>query len=170
MMRRSAVAVLAMLLLASCSGSQPYRLADEPRRSDIVAAVRAYYDFRDRLTDGFEIDEFWRRYPDLSSEHDLAHGVNLELMLWKWSHDPQLVRQNYRTDLESYQPIRVFVRDNEAVAIVHGIEAWDHEVGPPTSGEFHTVLSLRRSDGGWTVVRSDEQMMGEPVPTDPPNR
>jgi hypothetical protein len=170
MMRRSAVAVLAMLLLAACNASEPYRLAVEPRRADIVAAVREYYGFRDRLTDGFEINEFWQRYPDLSYEHDLPRGINLELMLWKWSHDPQLVRQNYRTDLESYQPIRVFVRGIEAVAIVHGIEAWDHEVGPPTSGEFRTVLSLRSSDGRWTVVRSDEQTMGEPLPTDPPTR
>lgn len=169
-MRRSLATVLAAVVLASCAASSPYRAADEPQRADVVAAVREYYGLRDRLTDGLDINEFWQRYPELSYEHDLMRGINLEIMLWKWSHDDQLVRLNYRTDLEAYEPMRVFLRASEALAYVHGVEAWDFRVGPPTMGEFRTVLGLRLADGKWTVVRTDEQKMGEPAPTVPPTR
>ena len=169
MVRRSVAAALIAVALASCAASNPYRTAVEPQRGSIVGAVRDYYALRNRLTAGLDINDFWQTYPELSYGHDLVQGVNLEVMLWKWSHDPQLVRLDYRTDLESYEPMRVFVRANEAVAYVHGVEAWDHRTGgPPTSGEFRTVLSLKLADGKWSVVRSDEQVMGEPAPTDPP--
>ena len=83
-----------------------------------------------------------------------------------------LVRVNYRTDLESYQPIRVFLRANDALAYVHGVETWEpgHVGSMQTSGEFRTVLNLRLTDGRWMVVRTDEQTMGERPPTDPPVR
>lgn len=160
--------MLVTLALASCAVPNGYRVATDQQRADVVATVREYYALRNQLTAGLAIEDFWRTHPELSYEHDLPSGVNLEVMLWKWSHDPQLVRLNYRTDIESYQPIRVFVRANEALAMVHGVEAWDHRAGGPTSGEFRTVLSLKRGDGGWTVVRTDEQTMGERAPTDPP--
>jgi hypothetical protein len=169
-MRRSVATILIALLLASCAASNPYHAAVESQRADVVAAVREYYGLRNRLTDGLEINEFWQRYPELSYDHDLMRGINLEIMLWRWSHDDQLVRLNYRTDLESYEPMRVFVRASEALAYVHGVETWDFRVGPPTMGEFRTMLGLRLTDGKWTVVHTDEQKMGEPAPTDPPTR
>jgi len=167
-MHRIVVAVLVTVTLASCADQNAYRVANDPTRAAVVAAVRDYDALRGQLTAGLAIEDFWGTYPSLSSERDLLHGINLEVMLGTWSHDPLLVRRNYRTDLESYQPIRVFVRANEALAIVHGIETWEHALGPPTSGEFHTVLSMKLGDGHWTVVRSDEQVQGERPPTDPP--
>ncbi len=170
-MRGIAIALLVLLSLTSCSDQNAYRTATEQERAGVAAAVLEYYTLRNQLTAGLEINDFWMTYPVLSYDHDLARGINLEVMLWKWSHDPQLVRVNYRTDLESYQPIRAFLRANEALAYVHGVETWDHRTGgTPTSGEFRTVLSLRLADGGWTVVRTDEQKMGERPPADPPLR
>jgi len=167
--RRSITGVLVVLAVASCATSSRYRAAVEPERGAVVAAVRDYYTLRNRLTAGLDINDFWQTYPELSYDHDLVRGTNLEVMTWKGSHDPQLVRLDYRADLESYEPLRVFVRGNEALAYVHGLEAWDHPTGGlSTRGEFRTVLSLRLADGKWTVVRSDEQEMGEPVPADPP--
>jgi len=162
---------LAALTIASCAASSSYRVAVEPDRGAVVAAVRDYYALRNRLTAGLDINDFWQKYPELSYDHDLVRGIHLEIMIWKWSHDPQLVRLDYRTDLESYEPVKVFVRANEALAYLHGLEAWDQPTGgPSTRSEFRTVLSLRLADGKWSVVRSDEQMMGEPAPTDPPTR
>jgi hypothetical protein len=37
-------------------------------------------------------------------------------------------------------------------------------------GEFRTAIGLRLTDGRWTVVRTDEQTLGERPPTDPPTR
>ncbi len=163
--------LLVALTLASCVASNPYRAADEQERGEVIAAVRDYYGLRNRLTAGLEINDFWQTYPELSYDHDLARGINLEVTLWTWSHDPQLVRHNYKTDLESYQAIRVFVRANEAIAFVHGLESYEHVVGSiPTRGEFYTVLSLTRGGRAWTVVKTDEQMLGERVQTDPPTR
>ena len=170
-MHRLAILLALAVSLAGCADQNAYRVPTEPERAGVAAAVREYYTLRNRLTAGYEINDFWQVYPDLSYDHDLARGINLEVMLWKWSHDPQLVRVNYRTDFESYQPITVFVRANEALAYVHGMETWDHRSGgTPTSGEFRTVLSMRLANGGWTVVRTDEQTMGERPPTDPPVR
>jgi hypothetical protein len=169
-MRPPLFALLLALVVTSCGASNPYRAAVEPQRADVVAAVTEYYGLRNRLTNGLDINDLWQRYPELSYEHDLARGINLEVLLWKWSRDPQLTRLDYKTDLESYQPIRVFVRANEALAYVHGLESWGHRTGgSETRGEFFTVLSLRLSGGTWTVVRTDEQEMGEPAPTDPPS-
>ena len=169
-MRRIIVAILVTLTIVSCADQNPYRVAVEQQRADVGAAVRDYYALRNQLMSGLAIEDFWQTYPDLSYEHDLMRGINVELMLWKWSHDPQLVRRNYRIDLESYQPIRAYVRANEALAIVHGIESWDNRVGGiPTSGEVHVVLTLRQTDGHWTVIRTDEQLMGEHPPTEPPH-
>ncbi len=123
---------------------------------------------RNQLTAGLGIEEFWRTYPELSYSHELGSGINLDVMLWKWSHDPDLARRSYRTDLESHEPIRVFVRANEALAFVHGTERWEPR-GGETIGEFRTVLTLRRSDATWTIVKTDEQMLGERPATDPPH-
>jgi hypothetical protein len=166
------VTVLVALTVASCAVQDAYRPPSEQERADVIAAVRDYYALRDRLMTGLAIEDFWRTYPDLSDEHDLTRGINLEVMLWKWSHDPELVRNKYRVDLESYQPIRAFIRGNEATAIVHGLETYEPKYAgsTPTSGEIHLLLSLRLAGGRWTVVRTDERMMGEPAPTDPPIR
>lgn len=169
-MYRLLVLILVTVTLASCAEQNAYRVAIEQQRAEVVAAVRDYYALRNQLTAGLAIEDFWRTYPDLGYEHDLRSGINLEVMLWTGSHDPQLVRLNYRTDIESYQPVRVFVRPDDALAYVHGLEIWDHRTGPSTSGEFRTVLSLKLRDGHWTVVRADEQVLGERPPTDPPVR
>ena len=170
-MRQLTIAILVALTLAACADPNAYAVPDKQQWTDIGTAVRDYYALRNQLTAGLTVEDFWRTYPDLGYEHDLRSGINLEVMLWKWSHDPQLVRLNYRTDIESYQPVRVFVRANEALAFVHGIETWEHRTGGgPTKGEFRTVLTLKLSDGAWTVVRTDEQKMGERPPTDPPMR
>ena len=169
-MRQLTIAILVALTLAACADPNAYAVPDKQQWTDIGTAVRDYYALRNQLTAGLTVEDFWRTYPDLGYEHDLRSGINLEVMLWKWSHDPQLVRLNYRTDIESYQPVRVFVRPDDALVYVHGLEIWDHRTGPSTSGEFRTVLSLKLRDGHRTVVRTDEQMLGERPPKDPPVR
>ncbi len=170
-MRRMIVAIAATFAVLSCTDQNAYRVADEQQRASVVTAVQDYYGFRNRLTAGLEITDFWRAYPELSHEHDGARGINLDLMLWTWSKDPQLVRLDYQTDLVSCEPIRVFVRANEALAYVHGMESYTHRMGTPrTLGEFRTVLSMKLTNDAWTVVRTDEQMLGERPPTDPPVR
>ena len=53
--------------------------------------------------------------------------------------------------------------------MVHGMEHWDDANGGPTSGEVNLVFTLRSVDGHWTVIRTDEQLMGEHPPTEPPH-
>ena len=92
MVRLSILAFLVVLSVTSCTASTSYRMAVEPQRGSIVTAVRDYYALRNHLTAGLDINDFWQTYPELSYDHDLVRGTNLEVMLWKWSHDPQLVR------------------------------------------------------------------------------
>ena len=105
-MRQLTITILVALTLAACADPNAYAVPDKQQWTDIGTAVRDYYALRNQLTAGLTIEDFWRTYPDLDYEHDLGSGIDLEVMLWKWSHDPQLVRLNYRTDIESYQPVR----------------------------------------------------------------
>ena len=112
-MRGICFAIVVAMALTSCSGQAAYHAAAGDERASVVIAVRDYYALRNSLTAGFAITDFWRTYPELNYDHDVARGINLEVMLWSWSQDPRLARLDYQTELESYEPLRVFVRAGE---------------------------------------------------------
>ena len=157
----------AIVLLAVWGTANLYRTANAAERASIVAPVGDYYAAKARLTADLSIDDFWMSDPDLARGYDLRNGVNLEPLFAKSMQE--LKAANYRTELERYEPIRVYVRGDRAVVLVHGLEQWDNANGGPTSGEFATVLSLRNTDGRWAVVSTDDRMMGEPPPAEPPH-
>lgn len=107
-------------------------------------------------------------YPDLERKHDVNSGINLEAFWAKLWHQGN--ETNYRSDLEYYEPIHVWIRDTAAIARVHGLEHLDFPRSTETGGEFHTVISFERRADGWQIVQTDEQMLGERAPTDPPAR
>lgn len=144
-----------------------YRPAKAAAPADIVAPVARYYAAKTRLATDLSIADFWRSYPDLARDYDLRSGVNIEPLFAKSM--PELKATNYRTELERYEAIRVHVGGTSAVVMVHGLEHWDNANGGPTSGEFATLLSLRNTAGRWMIVRTDEQMMGERPPREPPH-
>ena len=168
MKRRFAVPLAALLLIVVGWGAMNlYRPAKDAERADIVAPVAGYFAAKARLATDLSIADFWRSYPDLARDYDLRSGVNIEPLFAKSMQE--LKATNYRTELERYEAIRVYVRGDSAIAMVHGMDHWDNANGGPTSGEVNLVFTLRSVDGHWTVIRSDEQMMGEHPPTEPPH-
>jgi len=164
----SVAASLATLALVSCAAADPYRLADEAQRGNVVAAVRDYYATNARLSAGLSIDDFSATYPDLERKHDVTTGINLEAFSSKHWHESGA--SNYRAELEHYEPVHVWLRGASAIARVHGLEYLALHAGGETIGEFHTVLTLEQRGDRWQIVQTDEQMLGERPPTDPPTR
>lgn len=168
MKRRFAVPPAALVVIVVIWGvTNLYRPAKAAERADIVAPVAGYYAAKARLATDLSIADFGRSYPELTRDHDLRSGVNIEPLFAKSMQE--LKATNYRTDLERYEAIRVYVRGGSAIAMVHGMEHWDNANGGPTSGEVNVVFTLRSVDGHWTITRTDEQMMGERPPAEPPH-
>jgi hypothetical protein len=163
-----AIALAIIILAAGCSPSPAYRVATDAERVKIVSAVTDYYAARSGLSTDLSIDEFWLRYPELERKLDVNTGINLE-GFWArhWHADGE---SNYRVELEHYEPIHASVRGNSAIARVHGLEYLSLHVAGQTVGEFNTVFALEQRDGRWQILQTDEQMLGEPKPTDPPIR
>ena len=51
--------------------------------------------------------DFWRSYPDLARDYDLRSGVNIGPLFANSMQE--LKATNYRTELERYEAIRVYV-------------------------------------------------------------
>jgi hypothetical protein len=69
-------------------------------------------------------------------------------------------------DMETYEPVRAFVRADTAVVYVHGLFTWTYPNGSQSKGELPVRFDLDHQGGRWTIVRTDERVLGEtPDPT-----
>jgi hypothetical protein len=156
------------LVIVACGPSNTYRAATDAQRASILEVVRDYYAARSGLSADLPIDEFWRRYPELERKLDVSRGINTEAFWARhWRTEGE---SNYRVDLERYEPVHAWVRGSSAIARVHGLEYLSLQDAGQTIGEFHTVITLEQRDGSWQIIQTDEQILGEPAPTDPPTR
>jgi hypothetical protein len=71
-------------------------------------------------------------------------------------------------DLEEREPVKVYVKETEAVAYVHGRETWDLAPGAgQTIGEIIVRFDLRHATSGWLIERTDQLELGERTPPTP---
>lgn len=126
-----------------------------------------YFVAKARLAADLSIDDFWKSYPDLARGYDLRNGANIEPPFAKSMQE--LETANYRTELDGYEPIHVYVRGDRAVVMVHGVEQWDNAIWRSHERRVRDGPVARNTDGRWAVVSTDEQMMGEHPPTEPPH-
>lgn len=130
----------------------------------MTGAIADYYTVLGRAFVTGDIRSLHAAYPNLASGEDIRNGINLEtLRLRSWR---EVEATSARHELEPYEPMRIFVNGDRAVAFVHGIE-WFEIRGGPSGGEFFTRIDLVSDAGRWIVERTDEQMMGEPPPRIP---
>jgi hypothetical protein len=162
------VALAVIIGIVACGPSNPYRPATDAERAAVLSAVNDYYAARSGLSADLSVDEFWRRYPELERKLDVGSGINIEAFWARHWHAEG--ESNYRVELEHYEPVHVWLRGTSAMARVHGLEYLALHVAGETIGEFHTVITLERRDDRWEIVQTDEQMLGERPPTDPPTR
>jgi hypothetical protein len=161
------VVTLALALAANACAADPlpgYRAAPAEETAALTQVVREYYELLDRAELTGDAAPLYARFPRLAQGEDRRSGVNWESFTVAGTRSLGL--RDARTDVESYEPLRAFVKGDAAVVYVHGLFTWTYQNGSQTKGELPVRLDLAREGGEWTIVRSDEQVLGEtPAPT-----
>lgn len=141
-----------------------YTRASGEERASLMRAIADYYTVRGRAFVLGDPAVLFAVYPKLAQGEDVRNGINLDafhLVLWR---NVEVTKADHL--LESYEPVRIFVKGHLAVAFVHGNELMQIR-GGPSGGEFFTRIDLVQDAGRWVVERTDEQMMAEPPPRVP---
>jgi hypothetical protein len=181
-MRAGLPRVALVLAVAACAAPDPlpgYAPASAVEREHVVAVIYDYFGMRERAAVSGDATELFAAHPTLALHEDRRVGINTETFfvervrlaktLPEWGAPPRIVRMSH--ELENYTPIAVYVSADKAVAFVHGLERFDYPNGGPSLGEIFVRFDLRRSGDSWGILRTDEQVMGEPPPRTPdPNK
>lgn len=125
---------------------------------DVVAAVQEYYGRYGEALVACDVRPLWERYPALASGKDLAAGINIEgvHVVQGWCG----IVLATRFELERVAPLRIHTHGDTVDVTVHGVY-WFDTRGAQSAGEFQTTITLRKSDGSWSVVRTDEVTLPE---------
>ncbi|HEV8672298.1 MAG TPA: hypothetical protein VGS01_16345 [Candidatus Limnocylindria bacterium] len=165
-MTRSAAVLLA--IIAACGSSDPlpgYRPATGDERATVMGVVEEYYALLDRAQVTGDASALLARHPGLATGQQRERGINIET--WMVERTRALAVREVRVDIESYEPVRVYVKDTAAAAFVHGLFTWEYQQGLPTRGELAVRMDLARSGDRWTIERTDEWTLGETPPPTP---
>jgi hypothetical protein len=166
----SVIVILAAVLVATACAPADDALpgltrASGEERATLLRAIADYYTVRERAFVSGDMASLLAAYPKLAHGEDVREGINLDAF---WApHLRDLGVADVSDDLEGYEPARVYVRGNAAVAFVHGWEIWYYPRGDHTGLEFFTRIDVVSDAGRWIVERTDQQMMGEPRPRVP---
>lgn len=162
-----ALAVIGIALFACSADPLPgFRPASADERAALLQIVVAYYDLLDKAIVSGDIAPLYQRHPALAQGSDQQRGINAEggtLQL------PSVRERRVRealVEIQSYEPFRAFLNDEKAVAYSHGLLTWTYANGSQTKGELMVRFDLQRDGTRWTIVRTDERVLGEtPAPT-----
>jgi hypothetical protein len=143
-----------------------YRPASPSEHAAVVGAVSGYYAIRNRAAVTGDMAPLYSAYPSLARGEDRRAGVNTEAFFVERMRAQPVSRVS--VDLEDREPLKVYVKETEAVAYVHGRETWDLAPGTgQTIGEIFVRIDLREGNGGWLVERTDQLELGERMPPTP---
>jgi hypothetical protein len=157
--------------LTGCAQSRPdplpgYRPASPVERAAVVSVVSDYYAIRNRAAVTGDIAPLYHVHPGLAQGEDRQTGVNAEGFFVERMRAQQVSRVS--VDLEEREPVKVYVKETEAVAYVHGRETWDLAPGAgQTIGEIIVRFDLRHATSGWLIERTDQLELGERTPPTP---
>jgi len=164
-MKLIAALLLAGTALNACAADPlpGYGTASPDVRNTLIGVVRDYYDVLDRAQVTGDVGPLYARHPDLARGEDRRAGVNTES--WLVERTRALNVREVTVELESYEPVKVYVKGDDAVVYVHGLFTWVYPNGSTTKGELPVRFDLRKRDV-WNIVRTDERVLGEtPAPS-----
>ena len=160
--------VLAVLISCSPDPLPGYRSATPEERAAILRTVEEYYDILDHAIVTGDISPMYVRHPNLAQGAVRERGINNEgFTVTLPSVSAHLVREA-SVAIESYEPLRAFVRDDKAVAFSHGLFTWTYANGSQTKGELRVRFDLTRSGDRWSIEQTDEWVLGEGAPPPTP--
>jgi hypothetical protein len=159
----------AALLLIGC-GADPlpgYRPATADERASVLRTVQEYYEIVDRALVSGEITPLYARHPKLAQGSVPSRGINSEGSTMQLPSVRNALIREAHVDIESYEPLRVYLKDDVAVAYERGLYTWSYAIGSPTQGELVVRFDLTRAGGVWSIEQTDEWVLGEgpPPPT-----
>ncbi len=139
--------------------------ADE--RANVLGTIDEYYNLLDAAVVTGDLGPLYARHPKLAQGAVPQRGINSEgFTVQLPSVRDHLVREAH-VDIQSYEPVRVYVKGNAAVAYVHGWFTWNYATGAPTQGELRVRFDLSRAVDRWYVEQTDEVVLGETPPPTP---
>jgi len=162
------VAIVLAIAAAACAQSDPvagYRPASPEERATVVRVIGEYYDLLDRAQVTGDTGPLLARHPGLATGEQRQRGVNIET--WTVERTRALNIRDVSVDIESYEPVRVYVKDAAAAAFVHALFTWEYPQGSPTKGELAVRMDLVRTGDRWVIERTDEWVLGETPPPTP---
>jgi hypothetical protein len=162
------VAIALAMAAAACAPSDPvagYRPASPEERATVVSVIGEYYDLLDRAQVTGDTGLLLARHPGLATGEQRQRGVNIET--WTVERTRALNIRDVSVDIESYEPVRVYVKDAAAAVFVHALFTWEYQQGSPTRGELAVRMDLVRTADRWVIERTDEWVLGETPPPTP---
>lgn len=129
----------------------------------LMPAIREYFLYRKQAIILNDMTAFYERYPDLTSNTDMARGINNE------AHIVTSIAGVNPFDgdisIEHYERIKVFQTGTETQVLVHGNELYlwknDENEFDHSGGEFKIVLFMRDQDGTWQIYKTDQVTIAE---------
>ena len=125
------VVALAVAVLSCARAIDPlpgYRRASEAERAAVLRVIADYYTRRERAALTGDASVLFSAYPQLADGEDRARGVNADAFFFERMRAVRIAGLTF--DLDGYEPIGVYVRDDTALAFVHGLETWLNGFGP----------------------------------------
>lgn len=171
-MKRVPLAIAALLLLVVACAPDPlpgYRAATSDERAGVLQTVSEYYDIVDRALVTGDMTPLYARHPKLAQGQVRERGINMEQSTAQLPSFRDHLISAVSVDIERYEPLRAFVRDDRAVAYIRGLFTWTHKNGTdPTKGELRMRFELTRVGDGWSIDQTDEWVLGEGTPPPTP--
>jgi hypothetical protein len=161
---------VALLLLVGCT-TDPlpgYRAATADERASILATVSEYYDIWNRAMVTADVTPLYVRHPKLAQGAVPQRGINNEGQTVRLPSVADLKIKESRVDIESYEPLRAFIKGDSAVAYSHGSFTWTYPDGAPSGGELLVRFDMTRVAGAWSIDQTDEWVLGEGAPSPTP--
>ncbi len=121
---------------------------------EVQPVVMAYLRYRKAAVYRDDVGVLWRRYPSLATGMDPVHGINTEPLLVQSLQgvvDAVVQVDMLRIHRDAPDRIRVYVCGSE---MYWWVDADGQLIR--SGGALMITLTLRRVDGTWTVVRTDE--------------
>ena len=129
----------------------------------LMKPVREYFFYRKKAVVEGNIQVLWDRYPDLKQGPVLPKGINAEASLVE--NMKGLKPFDGNVSPESYERIKVFLKDKQAEILVHGTELFlfkEQSQFQDSGGEFKILLFVCSQDNQqWTVYKTDEVTQAE---------
>jgi hypothetical protein len=84
-----------------------------------MRVIEEYYALVDRAEVTGDTSALLSRHPGLAKGQQRERGINIETWTAEQTHALNL--REVRVDIESYEPVRVYVKDTAAAAFVHAL-------------------------------------------------